>query len=53
MGVKAFSGLSQEGVKVALKTASRVCVNIYGISGGHYIFSTDVFQKHGPVRLGL
>jgi hypothetical protein len=38
MGAKAFSGLSQEGVKVALKTASRVCVNIYGMSGGHYIF---------------
>jgi hypothetical protein len=53
MGVKAFSGLNQKGVKVALKTASRVCVNIYGISGGHYIFSTDFFQKHDPVTLGL
>lgn len=38
MGAKAFSGLSQKGVKVALKTASRVCVNIYGMSGGHHIF---------------
>ena len=53
MGVTAFSGLNLKGVKVALNTASRVYVNICGISGGHYIFSTDVFQKHDPMTLGL
>jgi len=53
MGVKAFSGLNQKGVKVALNTASRVYVNICGISGGHYIFSSNFFQRYDPVALDL